>query len=89
VKADVRVIPTGIDIEKMRPGLDGTKIRERYGIADKKVAIHVGRLSPEKCLDVLIKAVAELDEKSNQFLGVEILVSEYIFKPFSGCGNTG
>ena len=62
VKANIRVIPTGVDTDKMRPGLDGTKIRERYGIVDKKVMIHVGRLSPEKCLDVLIKAAAELDD---------------------------
>ena len=62
VKADIRVIPTGVDTEKLRPGIDGSTIRERYGIVGKKVAIHVGRLSPEKCLDILIKAAAELDD---------------------------
>jgi 1,2-diacylglycerol 3-alpha-glucosyltransferase len=63
VNADIRVIPTGIDVERFRPGLDGTEIRRRYGIGDeKKVVIHVGRLSPEKTLDILIKAVAHLND---------------------------
>jgi 1,2-diacylglycerol 3-alpha-glucosyltransferase len=62
VKGDIRVIPTGVDIDKMRPGLDGSAIKERYGIAGKKVIIHVGRLSPEKCIDMLIRAAAELDD---------------------------
>jgi 1,2-diacylglycerol 3-alpha-glucosyltransferase len=61
VKADIRVIPTGIDTERFRPGTDGSMIRERHGTAGKKVAIHVGRLCPEKCLDVLIKAFAGID----------------------------
>ncbi|MDR0334463.1 MAG: glycosyltransferase [Methanomassiliicoccaceae archaeon] len=61
VKADIRVIPTGVDTATMRPGLDGTAIRERHGITDKKVMIHVGRLSPEKRIDVLMRAVACLD----------------------------
>ena len=62
VRSDIRVIPTGIDTTKMRPGIDGTKIRERHGIVDKKVVIHVGRLSPEKRIDVLIRAVPKLND---------------------------
>jgi 1,2-diacylglycerol 3-alpha-glucosyltransferase len=62
VKADLRIIPTGIDTDTLRPGIDGTLIRERYNIVGKKVLIHVGRLCPEKCIDVLIKALAELDD---------------------------
>jgi 1,2-diacylglycerol 3-alpha-glucosyltransferase len=61
VKANIRVIPTGIDTERFRPGLDGIAIRERHGLGDKKVVIHVGRLSPEKRLDVLIKAFVNID----------------------------
>jgi 1,2-diacylglycerol 3-alpha-glucosyltransferase len=62
VVSDIRVIPTGIDTERFRPGSDGLTIRKRYGIEGKKAVIHVGRLSPEKCLDVLINAFTELDE---------------------------
>ena len=62
VSADIRVIPTGIDTKKFIPGIDGSEVRERYGIKDKRVLIHVGRLSPEKRIEVMIKALAALDE---------------------------
>jgi len=62
VKADIRIIPTGIDTKTFNPGIDGSVIRKRYGIDGKKVVIHVGRLSPEKSIDVLIRAIAELDD---------------------------
>jgi 1,2-diacylglycerol 3-alpha-glucosyltransferase len=61
VKANIRVIPTGVDTERFRPGLDGSVIRERHDLGGKKVVIHVGRLSPEKRLDVLIRAFADVD----------------------------
>jgi len=64
VKANIRVIPTGVDTEAFRPGLDGSAIRSRYGMEEKKVVIHVGRLSPEKSIDILIEAFAELDENT-------------------------
>ena len=62
VMADIRVIPTGIDTDRFIPGQDGRVIKERHGINGKKVAVHIGRLSPEKRIDVLIKAFAELDD---------------------------
>jgi 1,2-diacylglycerol 3-alpha-glucosyltransferase len=62
VKANIRVIPTGIDTHRFRPGTDGSAIRERYGLSGKKVIIHVGRLSPEKRLDILIRAVAAIKD---------------------------
>lgn len=63
VKANIRIIPTGIDADKFRPGLDGNGIRERYGLGNKKVLIHVGRLAPEKCLDALIRTIAGSDDR--------------------------
>ena len=62
VESDIRVIPTGIDIERFRPGIDGTEIRKRYGIEGKKVVIHVGRLCLEKRLEILIEAFSKTDE---------------------------
>ncbi|MCL2712873.1 MAG: glycosyltransferase [Methanomassiliicoccaceae archaeon] len=59
---DIRIIPTGIDTETFRPGNDGTVIRERHNIVNKKVIIHVGRLSPEKQMDVLLNAFTKMDD---------------------------
>jgi len=62
VKANIRVIPTGVNTETFKPDIDGSTIRSRYGLDERKVIIHVGRLCPEKRIDILIEAFAELDE---------------------------
>ena len=64
VKADIRVIPTGVDTVTLHPGIDGTAIRKRYGIEGKNVLIHVGRLSPEKRMEILLKALTHLDDST-------------------------
>jgi len=76
VKANIRVIPTGIDTNRFNPGIDGSVIRERYNLGNKKVAIHVGRLSPEKCIDTLIKAFAEIDDAVLMIVGKGALEKE-------------
>jgi 1,2-diacylglycerol 3-alpha-glucosyltransferase len=76
VKADIRVIPTGIDTNRFNPDIDGSIIRERYGLGGKKVAIHVGRLSPEKCIDTLIRTFAEIDDAVLMIVGKGALEKE-------------
>ncbi|MDR0198883.1 MAG: glycosyltransferase [Methanomassiliicoccaceae archaeon] len=51
------IIPTGIDTSRFRPGGDGGKLRERYGLIDDNVALYVGRLSFEKNIDVIVNAL--------------------------------
>ncbi|MCL2148409.1 MAG: glycosyltransferase [Methanomassiliicoccaceae archaeon] len=62
------VIPVGIDVDRFATGLDGSGIRERHGIADERVVIHVGRVSYEKNIGVPIKAMRHLPE------GVKLMV---------------
>jgi len=76
VEADIRIIPTGIDTDRFRPGLDGSMIRNRYNIGERKMAIHVGRLSPEKCLDVLIRAFKHLDDAVLMIVGKGAMEAE-------------
>ncbi|MGC9190974.1 MAG: glycosyltransferase [Candidatus Micrarchaeia archaeon] len=55
-------IPNGIDTKRFNPGVDGSAIREHLlGHSKKKIVFYVGRLSKEKHLDVLIKAIKRLD----------------------------
>ena len=56
------VIPTGIDTGKFTRSIDGLNIRKKYGIADKRVVITVGRLSKEKNVDLLIDSIKLLSE---------------------------
>ena len=56
------IIPTGIDTKRFNPDIDGSSIRERYGIKDNEtVAFYAGRLSFEKNIDVIINALRSAD----------------------------
>jgi len=56
------VIPTGVDVRRFRPDLDGAPIRERLGLDGHEVILHVGRIAAEKNLPVLVDAFARLRE---------------------------
>ncbi len=53
-------IPTGTDVKRFHPGIDGSGFRKKYGL-DGKVVASVGRLSFEKNIDVVIRAMKEVD----------------------------
>ncbi len=56
-----RVISNGVDTARYCPGPPDEQVRARYGLRrDRPVILSVGRLSPEKGLDVLIDAAAAL-----------------------------
>ena len=54
------VVPTGVDCAKFNPNRYDKKFLERYGLLGKRVLLHVGRLSTEKRLDIVLKALAKL-----------------------------
>jgi glycosyltransferase involved in cell wall biosynthesis len=51
----------GIDTEKFNPRFRSEAWRRHLGIHDKFVFLYVGRLSPEKGLDLLLHAVGEIE----------------------------
>jgi glycosyltransferase involved in cell wall biosynthesis len=51
----------GIDGEKFNPRFRNRSLRERLGVSGKFVFLYVGRLSPEKGLDMLLQAAAEIE----------------------------
>ena len=54
------VVPTGVDCTRFSPERYDKRFLDRYGLAGKRVLLHVGRLSPEKRFDIVLRAVAEL-----------------------------
>lgn len=54
------VVPTGVDLERFSPKNYDRKFLERFGLDGHSVALHVGRLSMEKRLDIVLKAMARL-----------------------------
>jgi glycosyltransferase involved in cell wall biosynthesis len=53
----------GIDTEKFHPRFRSGKWRKRLGIDNKFVFLYVGRLSPEKGLNMLLYAIEEIETR--------------------------
>lgn len=60
----VRVIPAGVDTELFRP-LDKVIAREDLGIKESHVILSVGRIEALKGLDILITALADLEDNND------------------------
>lgn len=54
------VIPNGLDLAEYRDLPDRGRFRERYGLGDKKIILHLGRINFKKGLDILVGAFARL-----------------------------
>lgn len=53
----VELLPPGVDVEVFHPGVDGSPVRERHGIAaDRPLVVCVSRLVPRKGQDILVEA---------------------------------
>lgn len=57
------VIPTGVDCARFSPERYDRTFLERYGLLGKRVLLHVGRLSREKRLEIVLEAIAKLAPK--------------------------
>jgi glycosyltransferase involved in cell wall biosynthesis len=55
----VLAVSCGIDVNRFRPGIDGTDLRDRFHIPSGTTFLYVGRVDSEKKLDVLVKATAK------------------------------
>lgn len=54
------VVPTGVDCTRFSPDRYDKDFLARHGLGGRRVILHVGRLSKEKKLDIVLRAVAEL-----------------------------
>ncbi len=63
LRRPVEAISCGVDLERFHPGaaVDRAGLRRRYGLdPGRAIFLYVGRLDPEKRLDVLLRAVHRL-----------------------------
>lgn len=56
----VTVIPSVVDLDRFRPGLEAGEVRRALDLEGKRVLAFTGRLVPHKGLDVVLRALAEL-----------------------------
>ncbi|MFC1559018.1 glycosyltransferase family 4 protein [Gemmatimonadota bacterium] len=55
----ITVIPNGVDLEQLEPSTDRDSIRASFGLEPRSKAIlQIGRLTPQKGFDVLLKALS-------------------------------
>jgi phosphatidylinositol alpha-1,6-mannosyltransferase len=54
---DLQRLAPGVDVDAFHPGVDGSAVRARYGLADRPVIVCVSRLVPRKGQDMLIRAL--------------------------------
>lgn len=63
-KIPVRTISNGVDLSNFAPGAAPATIYEKYHIPrNVPIVLHVGRIDPEKSIDVVIGAFAQLSPK--------------------------
>ena len=60
-KDSIEIIPCGVDVDRFRP-MDGEQVKKQLGLQNSKVALFVGRIEPLKGVDILLKAVAQLEQ---------------------------
>ncbi len=65
---DARPISSGIDLKVFKPGNNGDHLREKFSIPSKPVVLYTGRISGEKRLDVLVRAMPLVLEKTDAHL---------------------
>lgn len=56
-------LPPGVDTGTFHPGVDGTPIRQRYGLGERPTVVCVSRLVVRKGQDVLIEALPWIQEQ--------------------------
>lgn len=71
------IIPNAVDEDRFHPSNDGSHIREKLGIGDKKLITYVGRIVYHKGLEYFVRAANYLEEENVQFL----LVGTGDFRP--------
>ncbi|PTM59348.1 glycosyltransferase family 4 protein [Desmospora activa] len=52
----------GVDTQLFHPGRANDAFRQRYHIEQRRILLYVGRIAPEKDLDVLVEAIKRLPE---------------------------
>ena len=57
----IEIIPCGVDVDRFRP-MDSEEAKSGLGLQGSRVVLFVGRIEPLKGIDILLKAVAQLEQ---------------------------
>ncbi len=62
--AKISVLPAGVDLEMFSPS-EKSEARRSLGLPDRNIVLSVGRVEPLKGFDILLMAMATLDERAD------------------------
>ena len=75
------VVYPRIDTGRFNPGIDGSSIRQKYGLSSEPLVLYVGRISPHKGIHLLIEAFLEVQK---QIQGIKLLIAgKHTFADYS------
>lgn len=57
---ELTVIPSAVDLDRFRPGIDASGLQADLRLDGKRVAVFTGRLVPHKGVDVILQALVQL-----------------------------
>jgi glycosyltransferase involved in cell wall biosynthesis len=61
----ITFIPYGTDINMFNPNVDGSHIREKFGLEDKFTVVYAGALGQANDIDTILRAAMRLQDESN------------------------
>lgn len=64
LKTPSKAVTNGIDTAVFKPLKRSASIAKKYGIKDKPTVLYLGRVDGEKSIDVIIRAVAKLNDQA-------------------------
>lgn len=70
LKVPAQPVSNGVDIKVFNPDNKGKYLKEKFQIPDKPIVMYTGRISGEKCVDVLIRAFPLVRKKIDAHLVV-------------------
>jgi glycosyltransferase involved in cell wall biosynthesis len=60
LKTCITAVSNGVDTTIFNPNREGSYLRDKLNIPDKKLVLYTGRINPEKNLEVLINAIPQV-----------------------------
>lgn len=60
----IRIVPNSIDVDEFDPPVERGEFRRRAGLGEAPVVLFLGKITPRKRLDVVVKAFAQLTHRN-------------------------
>jgi len=65
LKKKVLPLSCGIDLQRFNPRNNGAYLKKKYSIPDRKILLYVGRLDKEKRIEIILRAMPIILQKSD------------------------